>query len=224
MAGQTLRMLTGYRVGGCAITVRPCSMACASLYGEFYAGGSFFPHINVQGVWVNSCCGSTSCDHLGTARIVLPGPVGDIEEIVIDGDVLDAENYRVDNGNELVRLDGEAWPTVQNMAVAADAVGAFAVTYLRALKVDGLGALAAGVLACEYASALTGGKCKLPSNVTSIVRQGVSMELSRDLFPGGLTGVREVDLYIQRWNPNHLQAPSVVWSPDLQHARVTTWP
>jgi hypothetical protein len=220
-AGQTLRMLTGFRVGGCPITVRPCSISCAASYGGF--GPGWNPHISVSGAWVNGCCAATDCGHLGTAKVILPGPVGEVTEVLIDGVALDAALYRVDNGDELVRLDGEPWPTTQDMLVGPDEVGSFAVTYLKGVPVDGLGAYAAGVLACEFGRALSGANCRLPVSVTSITRQGVSMTLEVGAFPGGVTGIREVDSYIERWNPGHLRSATKIWSPDLVNPRTTTW-
>jgi hypothetical protein len=55
--------------------------------------------------------------------------------------------------------------------------------------------------------------------VTSISRQGVTMELASGLFDQGLTGIREVDVYIASVNPNRLKVPSRVWSPDIPAGR-----
>jgi hypothetical protein len=225
LAETSMRALTGYRVGGCPVTVRPCSRRCARDSAAWYwAGSMFYPYIASNGEWVNACCESDDCDHLGAERIFLLGPVGEITEVLIDGEVVSEAVYRVDNGNELVRTDGSVWPTTQNMVVGSDEVGAFAVTYLRGVPVDGLGTKAAGSLACEFAAGIVGGRCRLPDNVTSITRQGVSMELAAGLFPSGKTGIREVDAYVMRWNPTNLTAPLRVYSPDLHEPRTTTWP
>jgi hypothetical protein len=90
--------------------------------------------------------------------------------VLVDGVAVDPTLYRVDNGDELVRLDGEAWPTTQDMLLDPDQPGTFAVTYLHGVPVDGLGARAAGVLACEFAQAIQGLNCALPPTVTSINR------------------------------------------------------
>lgn len=225
LAQVTMRQLVGYRLGGCPITVRPCSRSCAFGSPDWYWGGStFYPYVTASGEWVNACCWSDSCDHLGAARIFLPGPVGMVVEVRIDGEVVSPTLYRIDNGNELVRLDGDPWPTRQDMSVAPNEVGAFAVTYLRGIAVDGLGSYAAGALACEFAASLAGRECRLPDNVTSITRQGVNMDLVPGFFPNGVTGIREVDAYVQRWNPKRLTAPMRTYSPDLMPTRRTTWP
>jgi hypothetical protein len=223
-AGQALRLLTGFRVGGCSITVRPCSRPCVEASAGWYGFGvGFRPYINGLGEWVNSCGCITSCNHLGAASITLPGTVGQVDEVLIDGVAVDPADYRVDNGNQLVRVDGQFWPTTQDMLLAPTEVGTFAITYLNGIPVDGLGARAAGVLACEFAQAIQGLNCALPPTVTSIARQGVSMTLEAGVFPGGVTGIREVDMYIERWNPGHLRSATRVWSPDLVNPRVTTW-
>jgi hypothetical protein len=224
LATTSLRMLSGYRVGGCPVTVRPCSRPCVESSGAWYAfGGGFRPYINGLGEWVNSCGCITSCSHLGAASITLPGTVGRVDEVLIDGEVVDPAEYRVDNGNQLVRVNGEFWPTTQDMVLAPTEVGTFAITYLNGIPVDEIGSYAAGVLACEFAKACSGLNCRLPANVTSITRQGVSMEIGAGIFPGGLTGIREVDIFIERWNPGHLKAATRIWSPDLGSNRVTTW-
>jgi hypothetical protein len=218
-AGESMRMLTGFRLGGCSITVRPCSISCAA----DYFGPGWNPHISVSGAWINGCCAGDTCGHLGAAKVALPGPVGEVTEVLIDGVALDSSLYRVDNGDELIRLDGQPWPTLQDMLLAPTEAGTFAVTYLKGVPVDGLGARAAGILACEFGRALSGLNCALPTSVTSITRQGVSMTIEAGAFPGGVTGLREVDTYIERWNPGHLRAPTRIWSPDLVSPRTTTW-
>ena len=75
--------------------------------------------------------------------------------------------------------------------------------------------------AVEYARACTGGKCRLPQGVTSIVRQGVSFEIEGGAFPNGFTGIREVDAWIALWNPDGLRQQAKVYSPDLKRPRLT---
>lgn len=215
LAVQTMRALTAYRIGGCPVTVRPCSRTCVSNYPNWFYNGSTFMPISLAGVWVNMVCGcgTGDCGCTTLPEVVLPAPVGRIDSVILDGVTLNPSAYRVD-GNRLVRLDGGLWPVCQDMALPSG-VGTFLVTYLNAYPVDGLGAYAAGVLACEFASACNGGSCRLPSGVTHITRQGITMDIASGSFPGGLTGIREVDAYIMRWNPNGLRQEPTVWSPDM---------
>jgi hypothetical protein len=229
LASETLRRLTGYRVGGCPVTVRPCKKGCVDLlvtpsYYDMlsYGGGvSFWPHINADGLWVNSCGCQTDCGCSALCEIRLPAPVGRVDAVKIDGDTLDADQYRVD-GDRLVYLGGGdcVFPACQDMELADSEPGTFSVTYLNAFPVDTIGAYAAGILANEFAKACTTGKCRLPSTVTSIARQGVSMDVVTGSFPNGFTGIREVDAFIGLWNPDALRQSPQVWSPDLRSPRV----
>lgn len=226
LAGSTLRRLTGYRVGGCPLTVRPCKKGCAGAWRPAYSvlagpyGLSWYP-INMGGVWINSCGCTTDCACDTLCEVALPAPVGPVYEVNLDGDVVDPLDYRVDGSSLIWTGDGDCpWPTCQDMKAEPGDFDTFSITYLNSHPVDQLGAYACGVLAYEYAQACAGNACRLPTGVTSVARQGVTFEITTGLFPGGLTGIREVDSYIALWNPAAIrQAPSV-WSPDVRQTRV----
>lgn len=234
MAAATLRRLTAYRVGGCPITVRPCRQGCAQDWWPPYKfgavagfGNQWNPGINFDGLWVNNfcdCSGDCSCSAL--TELKLPTPVGRIDQVLMNGVVVASSNYRLDFGGRLVWLGTAAtgWLTCQDMNKAAvvgvpAGLNTMSVTYLNAYPVDGIGAYAAGVLACEFARACNGGKCRLPTGVTNIVRQGISMTVIAGAFPGGLTGIREVDAYITTWNPRGVVQGSTVFDPGARHVR-----
>jgi len=234
LAAQTMRMLTGYRVGGCSITIRPCKPTdcfgqawhtwADTGYGSYQA--QFMP-VNLGGEWLNiPCCGlQQGCSCTKVCEIALPGPVGRIDEIRIDGVQVDPATYRVDNGNLLTRIGPDCWPACQDMTAAPGSPNTFTVKYLNAIPVDGLSAYAAGVLACEFAKACSGQDCALPRGATSVARQGVTITLQQASFPDGFTGIPEVDAEIRRWNPHALAATSRVWSPSMARKapRRTTW-
>lgn len=231
LASNTLRRLTGYRVGGCPITVRPCKRSgcfpgmaswaygyMADAYGHF---AGYWPHINEAGFWVNSCGCGGDCSDTVLCEIALPEPVGAVTQVKVNGSVVNPTFYRVDR-NRLVWVDSStcAWPAVQDMGKPDTAADTFSVTYLNSYPVDSLGAYAAGVLAMEFAKACTGGKCRLPTGVTTVARQGVSYDITKGSFPDGFTGIREVDGYIALWNPQGRRQATTVWSPDLRRTRV----
>lgn len=216
MAWKTLRLLTSGMVGSCAGTIRPCvAKPCGSCVDLFLS-----PHVRA-GDWVNAGCAraaSCSCDPL--SEVVLPGLVADVLSVSIDGAVLvDGADYRLD-GNRLLRLGDELWPSCQDMRAGPDDPGSFIVEYVPGVRQDAASARAAGVLACEYAKASSTGKCRLPSSVTTLSRQGVTMDLDNGLFSNGLTGIREVDVFILSVNPNRLRNTPRVWSPDAPSHRV----
>lgn len=217
LATQTLHTLTARRVGGCPVTVRPCRTPCAT-YGYYDGSGSFVPWMNptlMNGTWLNiPCgCGQSPCGCKELCEIALLGPVGAVYSVWVDGEEVPSTSYRVDDGRLLVRLDGECWPDCQDLEAGPFDPGAFSITYLNAIPVDGLGAYAAGILACEFAKACSGAKCRLPSGVTSVSRQGISYEVAAGAFPDGVTGIREVDAWIATYNPYRRRMQSTVWTP-----------
>lgn len=218
LAGQTLRMLTLNRVGGESITVMPCSRTCVAPYSfsmSRYPMLPFYPVLLESGVYGNCSC-AAGCGCSGAASVRLKAPVGRIDEIKIDDVVLDPATYHVEDGNRLVRLDGKRWP--------ACAGPKFTVTYFNGHEVDELGEYVGGLLALEYLNAMNSkGKCRLPANVTTVTRQGISMDLSTGMFPDGTTGIREVDAYLMQWNPHGLRTRPEVYSPDLPRQHVVTW-
>lgn len=76
----------------------------------------------------------------------------------------------------------------------------FMVTYLRGRSAPPGGQLAAGVLACELAKMICGDKgCKLPKRVTSISREGVTIDLLDSfstMWDKGSTGLLVVDMWL----------------------------
>lgn len=223
LASATLYRLTGYRVGGCPITVRPCKKACRGRtpsYWSLHGTAAWWPQ-NWGGVWINGCGCTTDCSCTTLCEVSLPAPVGTVSEVKVDGNVVDPTDYRVDQNRLVWTGDGEcAWPACQDMA-ATDGPGTFRVTYLNSYPVDKMGAYAAGVLASEFAKACTGTKCRLPATVTAVSRQGISYDVTAGTFPNGTTGIREIDAYIGLWNPDALRQQTRVWSPDVHPPRVT---
>jgi len=226
LAWSTLSALLGYRLSLCPVVLRPCAYRCGG--GTYYAapvsgsGSVFGPYIS-GGVWYNSCGCVSDCSCTTVAEVLMPVPVGGIASVKIDGFTLAATEYRVDNANRLVRTDGQSWPVCQDMGSASDAVGSFAVAFYPYLAPNDLLRYASGILAHEFYKACNGGQCRLPSGVTSITRNGISMEIPSGLFPNGGTGIREVDAIIRIYNPNGLKMTARVMSPDSARGRVQTW-
>lgn len=62
--------------------------------------------------WGEDCCQSAVC---APDRLVLPGPIQSIVEIVIDGEVLPQSSYVVRGFNEVLRTDGKTFPKVNDI-------------------------------------------------------------------------------------------------------------
>lgn len=131
LAWMSLMALTGGQIAYCPVTVRPCAIGCGApptwmvapvLSSGRFAGVrpgvyAFAPHVSASGAWVNGCgCGSPrDCSCSSLSEVLLPGPIGDIVEVRLDGAVLSPDAYRVDSGNRLVRVDGDVWPACQDL-------------------------------------------------------------------------------------------------------------
>lgn len=245
MAVDALWKWTGRRFGDCPVTVRPCRRRCwdgawlpywpiitlgarpllddanVPLYTD---GGSLLTDGSYGAVFsahCGRCRGECGCTEI--SEVVLPGPVTEVLEVLIDGVPLDETTYRVDDYVKLVRLDGE-WPICQDLNVADDQEGAWAITYRRNEPVPPGGKLIAGALAIELAKALCNdASCRLPKRVNTLTRQGMTavfFDTFKDL-QAGQTGVWEVDYWVTTQNKPRYE--SVVNSPDLQKVRRTTW-
>lgn len=226
LAWNSLTQLTGYRLSPCPVVIRPCATRCVPsgmLTAPVAGSGGFAPYVS-GGRWFNSCgcVSATSCSCTVIQEIVLPEPeVSGPIVVTIDGAVLDPTAYRVDNGNRLVRQDGDPWPLCQDMNLPAGSVGTFEVSYHPGIGPDNMLNYAAGLLAIEWYKACEGRDCRLPAGTTSVVRQGVSFTIPS--FNSGVTGIREVDAIVSIYNPNHLKAPARMVSVETIRGRKRTY-
>lgn len=201
LATSSLQMLTLNRVGTCPITIRPCPKPIPR------ECGCWNPML-WNGVWLNrSCAHDPRAQPCGVvSEVVIPGPVGYIDSVKINGEEVDIFNgdFRMDNGHRLVwQGDGPSpFLETQDLTKPDSAIGTWSITYSKSYPVEEDGAIAVAYLAMEFAKACQPkGKCSLPKGVTNVVRSGVSFTIQAGLFPGGLTGIEIVDAYILKWYP-----------------------
>lgn len=160
-------------------------------------------------------------------------PVTDLISVRYDGTVYTGSNltdtFHVNDWHYLARNDGESFLNGNQWAIGGSAEDnddnghVFEVTLAHGIKVPRLLTRAARALACNWISQCCGSAapCKLPQRTTSVSRSGVSMDIASatDLLEKGRTGIYEVDLAIQVFNPSKLQSPSFIWSANREHAR-----
>lgn len=207
--------------GVCEVFARPCSLRCAVASGFSRLAGGWFAPMLIAGQVYNGC-GCEQVDACGcgaaAARVRLDGPVVEIINVHVDGIVVDPAAYRVD-GNVLVRTDGAAWPMRQNVNLPPSSDDTFEVQYRRGREVPAGGRRALAALMAELDKARCGdGTCRLPSRVTSVVREGVTYSMLDDpaaLLDNGLTGVPDVDMWLRSVNPHRTRTRMRVYSPDL---------
>lgn len=223
---------TARQYGLCELTVRPCGRFCngSGWDGYYYDGfGGWIPYI-WNGVWKNcSCDGGPNCSCDPTCQVYLPGPVYSITSVRVGGESLNVTggDIFVLDQQWLVRSNTTAcWPQCADQNLAPGDTMAFEVTYLRGRPIPTALAQAYAVLACEYAKACAGLVCRLPSRISSISRQGVSISMVdiNELLRYGLTGLWEVDQVITALNPNGLKGRTRFYSPELLEPRQITFP
>jgi hypothetical protein len=219
LATSSLQMLTYYRVGTCPITIRPVPFAAP-------CGCGFYPHMDPDGLWRNSCLHSAI--YAPWSEVDIEGPVGYIQTMKIDGVEIDLQdgNWRLDNGHLLVwqGLGPSPIPVVQDLNLPDTEIGTWSITYSKSYPVLADGRLAVAYLAAEFLKACAPkGKCSLPRGVTSVVRNGVSFSIEAGLFPSGLTGIDIVDQYILKWAPaGSPTKTATVFNPRIPSARRTS--
>jgi hypothetical protein len=158
--------------------------------------------------------GRECLDWLGSGRhkrraLRLPGyPVTSVEEVIIDGEEIASDLYRVDDQRWLVYIppvpyvagDRQNWPIINNERLVDGSEGTWSVRYFYGNGPPPGGRQAAAALGCELAKSCTPDAegCRLPERVTSITRQGITMAIidPLTLFADGLTGLPEVDLWV----------------------------
>lgn len=190
MATDVLNNFTGWKwPGECEDTVRPCGPR--------------------QPGW----CGCRSIRECGCRRlseIKLPqGPVVEVTEVLIDGEVVDPALYRIDDERWLVYLpedefaERQGWPCCQRIDLDSTELDTWEVTYVYGANPPVGGVKAAATLGCHLALACSEdpdlvAECELPERITSVVRQGLSMAVldPLDLFDKGKTGITSVDLWV----------------------------
>ena len=133
--------------------------------------------------------------------------------VTIDGDAF--SDYEMLRNGWLTRLDGKGWSVCGNDTL---------ITYTYGEPPPEGGKWAAILLAFELGKEQVGdGSCRLPRNVVSVTRQGVTTEQQpatefQQLYR---TGLPEVDRWLTAVNPQSKATRARVWSPDIPSARRT---
>ena len=230
-ASQFVWAVTGRQFGTCEVTIRPCRSCrdeCCLPEGGFTGSGfPWYPVHQSDGSWINISCGcQDQCSCVSLCEIELPYPVCSVEEVLIDGEIVDPETYRVDDFNKLVRLGSDCWPTCNDLTLPTTEEGTWSVTVVYGRPVPELALRAASEFACELIKSCVGRPCQLPRNVTAVTRQGITEVFAdpNQFLQGGYTGLGLVDLAIRAYNPHKLMSKSKVYSPDVANKwRKPTW-
>lgn len=156
-----------------------------------------------------SCC---SCEPVHGIDLGPAWPVWGAWDVVVDGETLGVDAYRVIDRRWLTRIDGQSWPSGADVEEA----DSFRATWAYGRAVPPGGRKAAATFAAQIALACSGRACELPQRVTQVQREGVSYTIldSMNMIQEGRTGLPMVDLWVvadakgRRAKP-HLFAPAL---------------
>lgn len=170
--------------------------------------------------------GGCGCSGRSSETVILPnGPIIDVTEVTVDGVVLAASAYRVDDGRVLRRVDGRTFPCCQNLNDDTTATGTFEVVYEWGAAPPADAAVMAGLYACELVQAIFGtdddcARCRLPRNAQTVSRQGVGIVLADPtaLANEGLTGLPEIDAWLRAVNPDRRRVRALISYPGKPRA------
>jgi hypothetical protein len=216
--------------GVCETTVRPCSTSCGCPWQILSRGYVIWNPQGIDPLFGGWWCNDESCGCAPLSRVLLAGQAREITEVKVNGDIVDPDTYRLDQGRWLTavrELDTDpvhVWPGCQNQDLPDDQPGTFSVTYTYGLDVPESGRMAAEELACEIYKSCNGQKCQLPAGTTKVTRTGVTVERplfyswgwergSRTRPKGWNTGMPRCDLFLNAYNPSGLLRRPVFWSP-----------
>jgi hypothetical protein len=212
MAVDILYALSGRQYGTCQATIRPTREPCQGLpdanawaligtnlysstagwaWQRGYHNQPFFAGASAVRLWHRDVC--------------------TIDEVQIDGDVVDPSLYRKIRRQGrwwLIRTDGESWPDEQDWTVDNYEEGSWSITYTHGRQVPKGGQVAAGKLKCELAKACAEDEtCALPERVQTITRQGVTVGFldAQDFLDKGRTGITMIDLWLTSVNPKAIR-------------------
>jgi hypothetical protein len=216
VATEVLWALSGRRYGTCTETVRPCRREPAGrLDARIWVAPEMWSWPRAWSYACGRCSGECGC--AATPSIVLwRRPVTAILDVVVDGETLTADAYRLDDHRRLVRTDGEQWPTSQDPDAPDGSPGTWSVSYRWGTPPPTAGVAAVQTLACELTRGQLGLDCALPERVTSVSRQGISYTISdpTSLLDKGRTGIYTVDLFLAAVNPNGNKRPPMLLRAD----------
>ena len=212
------------------VTVRPFARPVDQDSRTFGLGISPFGWFSGWGTCVSGYQGAAVGQHYGCTQppVVELGayPVTEILSVYIDGTLIPANEYKLDDYQRLIRMRVNAetppterwgWPTCQILDLPLTEVGTFGITYTYGEAPPVAGVLACTEMAIELALALIGSPNRLPARVTTMTRQGMTMAVVdvMDFFSKNLTGLYQVDLWLRTVNPGGARRQPLVWSPDI---------
>jgi hypothetical protein len=146
-----------------------------------------------------------------SSECVLQGIVRKINQVMVDGVVLDPSLYTVYDDRRLVRLidptgqSSGAWPWEQNLGLPLTQSGTWAVDYEWGTHPPPSGEMACAELTIELAKAFGGDdETRFNPRVLQVTTEGISMQTANALqyIQQRLSGLPLVDIFLKSYNPD----------------------
>lgn len=202
---------TGQQFGTISEKVRPCRAETAhrrSTFLRFYTAAG-----DLRRPGCGECGDQCGCTRLRSVK--LPGPIAEVTKITVNGTELTEDEYGHDR-YRVYNYSDTPWPARQDILAGPTEDNTFEIEYKRGVPVPIGGQVAAGLLAIEFfKGANNDPSCALPQRLTSLTRQGVSMDIMDGFedIEKGTTGIWMVDSWVQ--SVTKPRTPSRVYSPDI---------
>lgn len=224
-ATQILYDLTEHNFPGvCEETVRYCAQPggrgwVAETPSQGYANTTLVDTNAYARAWACGCgggrpgCGCSRHAELDIGR----SQVREVTSVTINGEVLSPAAYQVHDWRYLVRVDGASWPCCSDLEFSYE----YGSAPNPALK------RAAMRLACELARDWCSQPCDLPSNMTNLTRQGVTVAVlgAVDATADAPFGIRSIDSAVMAWRYAQSHRGAALSGPHRsQTRRKVTWP
>ena len=192
-ASSIMRRLSAYTIGQCEAQIRPLSLCpeCRS--------------------W---CCG-------GSDSLYLMGPQGmpvwDVIRVRLGAVEYEEDSWRFDRDSRMLyRVPPETWPKRDEKWSEAGEGEAFVVDAKVGTPPDAWAMDVAARLVKELYLSCVGSKCRLPSNVTTVTSQGITVRLRDDEVN---TFIPELSAWKHSVNPYDARLPGMVFSPEVSGSR-----
>jgi len=188
-ASSIMTRLSAYTVGTCETEIRPLGLCrqCRT--------------------W---CCGGTDAIRLTGSHAM---PVWDVTNVRLGALDYPVNSWHFDRDSRMLyRVPPDVWPKRDEKWSAPGTGEAFVVDATIGTPPDEWALDVAARLVKELYLSCTGSKCRLPSNVTTVTSQGITVRLRDDEVN---TFIPELGAWVHAVNPHGARLPGAVFSPDL---------
>jgi hypothetical protein len=196
-ASRRTFLATGQRFWGCCeATIRPAALC----------------HV----------CGATdwSCGCNRWPMLSLPFlPARSVDDVTIDGTTLDPSAYALVDHASLARIDGEPWPTCNDLTLADTEEGTWTVTFHHGLDLPPEAVPLVAQFAVELAKACRGVECGLGPGIRVVHRDGVDFEIVDAPLGEHSTGYGPLDQWIGLLHGGHVAEPPRLYNPMRRQRR-----